>query len=38
MTCIFCPIKFALTWPCCIGSNINGCINKYKHTYNNYLC
>jgi hypothetical protein len=38
MTCIFCPIKFALTWPCCIGSIINDCINKCKHTDNNYLC
>ena len=38
MTCIFCPIKFPLTLPCCIGSVINGCINNCKHTDNNYLC
>lgn len=38
MTCIFCPIKFVFTWSCCIGSVINGCINKCKHTDNNYLC
>ena len=38
MTCIFCPVKFIFTWPCCIGSVFNSCINKYKNTDKNYLC